>query len=250
MPKSVPTIGQQNWGQTLNDHLAQFSSPTTGGINSGITVQRPTKGAEDTGYTYFDTTTRQVLRWNGTPPGSWEVLLSGLPNNQSLTVAEVDGTPTIPDVQTITFQGATVTNQGNGEVLVSVGGGSSFGTVNGLTGGRIVTPVPPVVTDPAISQFIIDTGLNTSFFFEPVILGVFQGQIRGSANIGNGTIIYSGLVTLTNVTGSNARATGTLTTASIPYNLLPPTTSQAVLDQNGGNLTGAPISLDLSTNFA
>ena len=35
MPKKgIPTTGQQNWGNVLNNHLAQMFDPTTGGINT------------------------------------------------------------------------------------------------------------------------------------------------------------------------------------------------------------------------
>lgn len=75
MPKSIPTIGQQNWGATLNNHLSQLQNPTNGGLNSGTTAQRPsaqTLGTDSEGYTYLDTTTKELLKWNGT---GWDVLL-------------------------------------------------------------------------------------------------------------------------------------------------------------------------------
>jgi hypothetical protein len=73
MPKNRPTIGQTNWGTPLNDHLNQLM-PNGGGINfSGSAPTGLT--ATDDGYTYVNTTTREILRWNGT---GWDVLLGGV----------------------------------------------------------------------------------------------------------------------------------------------------------------------------
>ncbi len=73
MPKNRPTIGQTNWGTPLNDHINQLS-PNGGGIN--FSGSAPTGlVATDDGYTYVNTTTREIQRWNGT---GWDVLLGGV----------------------------------------------------------------------------------------------------------------------------------------------------------------------------
>lgn len=33
MPKSIPSIGDANWGIPINEHLSQLHNPSTGGIN-------------------------------------------------------------------------------------------------------------------------------------------------------------------------------------------------------------------------
>jgi hypothetical protein len=43
MPKSIPQLGDTNWGTPLNAHLAQLQNPTSGGINTFEQFsQRPT----------------------------------------------------------------------------------------------------------------------------------------------------------------------------------------------------------------
>ncbi len=73
MPKNRPTIGQTNWGTPLNDHINQLS-PNGGGINFSATPVTGL-GSGDDGYTYVNTTTREIQRWNGT---GWDVLLGGV----------------------------------------------------------------------------------------------------------------------------------------------------------------------------
>jgi hypothetical protein len=72
MPKSIPTLGSANWGQPLNDHLAQLNDPTNGGINKWTTATRPTSlTTNDTGKTGINTGTGDTERWTGS---AWEVL--------------------------------------------------------------------------------------------------------------------------------------------------------------------------------
>jgi hypothetical protein len=73
MPKSIPTIGDSNWGTSLNAHLAQLQNSTNGGINSFEQfAQRPTNlTADDTGKTYIYTQTGNLHQWTGT---TWKVL--------------------------------------------------------------------------------------------------------------------------------------------------------------------------------
>jgi Pectate lyase superfamily protein len=73
MPKSIPTIGDSNWGVTLNNHLSQLQSSTTGGINTFEQFSsRPTNlTADDAGKTYLYTQTGNIHQWTGT---TWKVL--------------------------------------------------------------------------------------------------------------------------------------------------------------------------------
>jgi hypothetical protein len=71
--KSIPTIGDPNWGTPLNAHLAQLQNPTNGGINSFEQFSgRPTTlTADDQGKTYLYTQTGNLHQWTGT---TWKVL--------------------------------------------------------------------------------------------------------------------------------------------------------------------------------
>ena len=69
MPKTRPTDGDSNWGVTLNEHLAQLQG-STGGINTSDTD--PTLTADDEGYTYVNTVTKKLRKWNG---ASWNDLI-------------------------------------------------------------------------------------------------------------------------------------------------------------------------------
>jgi hypothetical protein len=71
--KSIPTVGDSNWGTPLNAHLAQLQNPTNGGINTFEQFsQRPTNlTADDVGKTYLYTQTGNLHQWTGT---IWKVL--------------------------------------------------------------------------------------------------------------------------------------------------------------------------------
>lgn len=145
MPKNRPAIGDQNWGNVLNSHLNQLS-PNGGGLNSGDTASRPTLTAGDDGYTYLDTTTKELLKWNGT---GWDVLLAqGI---TGLTVTETDGTPVINDVKTMSFPNNSLTTLSNGGVAI----GRSFGGAGGTGGGY------PVV----LSGYVSDSKFNGNVYY-------------------------------------------------------------------------------------
>jgi len=66
MAKPIPSIGDQNWGGVLNSHLAQLSSSTTGGINTFASDPSTVGwGANEIGYTFVNSTTKEMKRWNG-----------------------------------------------------------------------------------------------------------------------------------------------------------------------------------------
>jgi Pectate lyase superfamily protein len=71
--KSIPAIGDSNWGVTLNSHINQLTDPTYGGINRfDVFSARPTNlTADDAGKTYLYTQTGNLHQWIGT---SWKVL--------------------------------------------------------------------------------------------------------------------------------------------------------------------------------
>lgn len=160
MPKPIPTIGQQNWGPTLNSHLAQMQNNSTGGLNYGTTAQRPTLTADDGGYTYFDTETNQVLRWSGDNSPTWEVILTGGSNsNSGFSVTEVDNSPLVNNVTRLIFPNGTVTDLGNGVVQ--------------LVAGAIVDPIGVFNNDSFTYQ------IN---FFESVSAGFPSPYSNGQAN--------------------------------------------------------------------
>ena len=66
---NLPTLGQANWGETLNNFLTQSLDNTNGGgINKFDTFSlRPTTlGADDKGKTYLYTQTGNFHQWTGT----------------------------------------------------------------------------------------------------------------------------------------------------------------------------------------
>jgi hypothetical protein len=73
--KSIPTLGDSNWGTPLNNHLSQLLNPSTGGINLfDKFLDRPLASAltlDDTGKTYLYTQTGNIHQWNGTV---WKIL--------------------------------------------------------------------------------------------------------------------------------------------------------------------------------
>lgn len=91
--KRLPIVGQDigNWGQILNDHLAQLNNPITGGMNTSTVASRPTNlTANDAGYTTLNTDTGNLHKWSGT---DWSVL------NQSVINAKDFGGFTADAIQ-------------------------------------------------------------------------------------------------------------------------------------------------------
>jgi hypothetical protein len=79
MPKSIHTLGLQNWGTPLNDHLKQISNPATVGINTATdSITRPnTLLTADDGYTTVNQRTGNLHRWNGV---AWDVQNNSINN--------------------------------------------------------------------------------------------------------------------------------------------------------------------------
>jgi Pectate lyase superfamily protein len=79
MPKSIPQLGDSNWGIPLNAHLSQLQNPNNGGINTFEQFsQRPTNlTVDDIGKTYLYTQTGNLHQWTGT---TWKVLNESLIN--------------------------------------------------------------------------------------------------------------------------------------------------------------------------
>lgn len=112
MSKPRPTIGQQDWGNVLNDHLGQLM-PAGGGINSGVDFPPTTNLVE--GYVFVKLEPQGIGRfptgfyqWNGL---TWLPLLEAPLNkftSQFFTFLadgvviderlEFNSTPTYPDI--------------------------------------------------------------------------------------------------------------------------------------------------------
>jgi hypothetical protein len=74
MPKSIPQLGDSNWGTPLNAHISQLQNPSNGVINSFDQFSQRTAlalTADDAGRTYLYTQTGNLHQWNGT---TWKVL--------------------------------------------------------------------------------------------------------------------------------------------------------------------------------
>jgi hypothetical protein len=71
--KSLPQLGDSNWGTPLNAHISQLQNPSNGAINSFEQFSgRPTNlTPDDAGKTYLYTQTGNIHQWNGT---AWKVL--------------------------------------------------------------------------------------------------------------------------------------------------------------------------------
>ena len=80
MPKSIPSVGDANWGQPLNDHLAQLNDPSTGGINIWDDAASRPWGDGDTtrndlvGKTGYNRETGSFERWEVSPSPRWVAL--------------------------------------------------------------------------------------------------------------------------------------------------------------------------------
>jgi hypothetical protein len=65
--KSIPTLGDPNWGIPLNNHLSQLQNPSTGSINTWLNITaRPTLTIDDQGKTGVNLDTGYVEQWTGT----------------------------------------------------------------------------------------------------------------------------------------------------------------------------------------
>jgi Pectate lyase superfamily protein len=73
MPKSIPQLGDSNWGTPLNAHISQLQNPANGAINSFEQFSgRPINlTLDDAGKTYLYTQTGNIHQWTG---NSWKVL--------------------------------------------------------------------------------------------------------------------------------------------------------------------------------
>lgn len=70
MPKSIPSVGDPDWGTPLNEHLGQLMNPTTGGFNRWFgAANRPwadgdTSHSDEENYTGFNELTGIFERWD------------------------------------------------------------------------------------------------------------------------------------------------------------------------------------------
>lgn len=104
MPKSIPSVGDTNWGSPLNEHLAQLSDPSTGGINIWDDINsRPWTDGDNTrgdfdGYTGVNKSTGRIERWDSTNE-EWEV------------IGEKITTPYLNGIGTVSAATNTTTNE-------------------------------------------------------------------------------------------------------------------------------------------
>ena len=81
----------------------------------------------------IDGTAGQILSTNGSGVVSW-----GSGAGFNLTVQDIDGTPTVANVNTIKFTNGSVTDDGSGVVTVTTGGGGSSNVEDGTAAGQMV----------------------------------------------------------------------------------------------------------------
>jgi Pectate lyase superfamily protein len=98
--KSIPTIGDPNWGTPLNAHLSQLQNPTNGGINTFEQFSgRPTTlTLDDAGKTYIYTQTGNLHQWTG---NSWKVLNESVINVKDYGAIGDNSTDNTPFIQPI-----------------------------------------------------------------------------------------------------------------------------------------------------
>lgn len=101
------------------------------GLARMTTTERDAISSPVDGMLIFNTSNDQIEEYNG----SWQALTGG---GAALTVEEGDGTPSVDNVDTIVFPNGTVTDDGGGQVTISLAGSgdvtasSNFGTDNVL----------------------------------------------------------------------------------------------------------------------
>lgn len=114
---------------TQSNAYFEFFDTTTSGINYvnvGATGDNLTFKSNNVGYRWAtaDGSNGQVL----TTDGSGNLSFTTVSGGTSLTVREVDGTPSVSSVDTIVVSNGTLTDDGGGQVTITTGGGGGGGS--------------------------------------------------------------------------------------------------------------------------
>lgn len=144
----------------------------------------------------------------------------------SLTVEEVDGSPTVPDVNTIIFPNGSVTDDGGGVVTITVSGSGD------VSGPASSTDNALVVFDGTSGKIIKNSTVLISNVVTPSSTNTFTNKTYDTAGAGNSFSINGLAATANTGTGAVVRATSpTLVTPALG------TPSSGTLT----NATGLPI---------
>jgi hypothetical protein len=157
-----------------------------------------------------------------------QVLESG---GSSLLVREVDGTPSVPNVTTLTFSGATITNLGGGDVLIATSGGGSPLTVKEADGTPTVTNVSTLTFSGLVVQ---DLGGGQA--------RVSPGSLESLSNVSASNPSNNDILAYNSVTG-NWGLSQAISDGWVPYTAVTPTLETAddptyILKFANINLTG------------
>jgi Pectate lyase superfamily protein len=159
--KSIPTIGDPNWGTPLNAHLSQLQNPTNGGINTFEQFSgRPTNlTLDDKGKTYLYTQTGNLHQWTGT---TWKVL------NES--VINVKDYGVIGDCNSTTNTGTDDSNAIQ-KVINDFNGATFFPKGNYLVTKQINLNTDTTSTSAWNAPKILGAGQIATKFFSKVVNG-------------------------------------------------------------------------------
>ena len=153
-----------NQSSIATSAVLDIASTTKGMLIPRVTTtQRDAISSPATGLLVYNTSTAAVNFYNGS---SWAAVGGG--GAGSLTVKEVDGTPTASGVDTIVVSNGTLTDDGGGQVTITIAGGS---TPYSLCQGRLtLTSGTPVTTS--------DVTAATTIYFTPYKgnqIGLYSG---------------------------------------------------------------------------
>ncbi len=147
--------------------VLDVASTTKGALIPRMTTtQRDAISSPATGLLIYNTSLSALQFYNGS---SWDSVGSGA---ATITVKEVDATPTVSGVSTVVVSNGTLTDDGGGQVTITTGGGGGGGTdIYGVCNGRLtLTSGTPVTTS--------DVTAATTIYFTPYKgnqIGLYSG---------------------------------------------------------------------------